>query len=42
MLCRYIKQRGYDLHTVHDYGALLEDAGFADVIAEDRTWQARP
>eukprot|EP00208_Stichococcus_sp_RCC1054_P004429 CAMPEP_0206143654 /NCGR_PEP_ID=MMETSP1473-20131121/21348_1 /ASSEMBLY_ACC=CAM_ASM_001109 /TAXON_ID=1461547 /ORGANISM="Stichococcus sp, Strain RCC1054" /LENGTH=557 /DNA_ID=CAMNT_0053539161 /DNA_START=40 /DNA_END=1714 /DNA_ORIENTATION=+ len=36
---RYIKQRGYDLHTVHDYGALLEDAGFADVIAEDRTWQ---
>lgn len=37
--CRYIKQRGYDLHSVEQYGALLEGAGFVDVIAEDRTWQ---
>lgn len=36
---RYIKQRGYDLHSVENYGALLDGAGFVDVIAEDRTWQ---
>ena len=35
----YIKQRGYDLHSVDDYGRMLETAGFVHVIAEDRTWQ---
>ena len=36
---QYIKQRGYDLHSPEQYGQLLTDAGFADVKAEDRTWQ---
>ncbi|KDP23923.1 hypothetical protein JCGZ_27083 [Jatropha curcas] len=35
----YIKQRGYDLHCVKAYGQMLRDAGFDDVIAEDRTDQ---
>nr|CAB3460814.1 unnamed protein product [Digitaria exilis] len=35
----YIKQRGYDLHDVKTYGQMLKDAGFHDVIAEDRTEQ---
>ncbi|KAL8056636.1 hypothetical protein ABFX02_04G131700 [Erythranthe guttata] len=35
----YIKQRGYDLHDVEAYGQMLRDAGFDDVIAEDRTNQ---
>ncbi|EEE55232.1 hypothetical protein OsJ_03109 [Oryza sativa Japonica Group] len=35
----YIKQRGYDLHDVRAYGQMLENAGFHDVIAEDRTDQ---
>ncbi|KAI3923859.1 hypothetical protein MKW92_007831 [Papaver armeniacum] len=35
----YIKQRGYDLHDVEAYGQMLTDAGFVDVIAEDRTEQ---
>ncbi|KAM5570419.1 hypothetical protein ABKV19_011195 [Rosa sericea] len=35
----YIKQRGYDLHDVKAYGQMLTDAGFDDVIAEDRTDQ---
>ncbi|CAN6885937.1 unnamed protein product, partial [Brassica oleracea] len=35
----YIKQRGYDLHDVQAYGQMLKDAGFNDVIAEDRTDQ---
>ncbi|GMY23964.1 phosphoethanolamine N-methyltransferase 1-like isoform X1 [Fagus crenata] len=35
----YIKQRGYDLHDVKSYGQMLGDAGFDDVIAEDRTDQ---
>ncbi|KAL9273948.1 Phosphoethanolamine N-methyltransferase-like protein [Drosera capensis] len=35
----YIKQRGYDLHAVHAYGQMLRDAGFDEVIAEDRTDQ---
>uniref|UniRef100_A0A0D9V4H4 phosphoethanolamine N-methyltransferase n=1 Tax=Leersia perrieri TaxID=77586 RepID=A0A0D9V4H4_9ORYZ len=35
----YIKQRGYDLHNVKAYGQMLENAGFHDVIAEDRTDQ---
>ncbi|KAI3518106.1 hypothetical protein L1887_06496 [Cichorium endivia] len=37
----YIKQRGYDLHDVETYGKMLKDAGFVDVIAEDRTEQFR-
>ncbi|XP_010461683.1 PREDICTED: phosphomethylethanolamine N-methyltransferase [Camelina sativa] len=35
----YIKQRGYDLHDVQAYGKMLKEAGFEDVIAEDRTDQ---
>ncbi|KAL0415745.1 UNVERIFIED_CONTAM: Phosphoethanolamine N-methyltransferase 1 [Sesamum latifolium] len=35
----YIKQRGYDLHDVKAYGQMLRDAGFDEVIAEDRTDQ---
>ncbi|KAG2626003.1 hypothetical protein PVAP13_3KG279100 [Panicum virgatum] len=35
----YIRQRGYDLHDVKAYGQMLENAGFHDVIAEDRTEQ---
>ncbi|KAF8037825.1 hypothetical protein BT93_B0617 [Corymbia citriodora subsp. variegata] len=35
----YIKQRGYDVHDVKAYGQMLRDAGFAGVIAEDRTEQ---
>ncbi|KAH0875810.1 hypothetical protein HID58_073172 [Brassica napus] len=35
----YIKQRGYDLHDVQTYGQMLKDAGFDEVIAEDRTDQ---
>ncbi|KAI5330539.1 PREDICTED: phosphoethanolamine [Prunus dulcis] len=35
----YIKQRGYDLHNVQAYGQMLKDAGFDEVIAEDRTDQ---
>lgn len=36
---KYIEQRGYDLHSVDDYGAMLAATGFQDVKAEDRTWQ---
>ncbi len=35
----YVQQRGYDLHTVDAYAQLLKQAGFVDVVAEDRTWQ---
>ncbi|GFQ07279.1 phosphoethanolamine n-methyltransferase [Phtheirospermum japonicum] len=35
----YIKQRGYDLHDVEAYGQMLRDAGFDEVVAEDRTDQ---
>ncbi|CAN6445805.1 unnamed protein product [Victoria cruziana] len=35
----YIKQRGYDLHDVAAYGQMLKDAGFVEVVAEDRTDQ---
>ncbi|XP_077244688.1 phosphoethanolamine N-methyltransferase 1-like [Tasmannia lanceolata] len=35
----YIRQRGYDLHDVEAYGQMLKDAGFDEVIAEDRTDQ---
>ncbi|KAG8476200.1 hypothetical protein CXB51_033143 [Gossypium anomalum] len=38
----YINQRGYDLHDVRAYGQMLKDAGFDQVIAEDRTDQASP
>ena len=38
---KYIKQRGYDLHSVADYGKMISEAGFAKVEAEDRTWQVR-
>ncbi|GMN46226.1 hypothetical protein TIFTF001_015402 [Ficus carica] len=36
---KYINQRGYDLHDVEAYGQMLRDAGFMDVVAEDRTDQ---
>ena len=36
---KYIKQRGYDLHSVAGYGKMIEEAGFAKVEADDRTWQ---
>ncbi|XP_076932316.1 phosphoethanolamine N-methyltransferase 3-like [Bidens hawaiensis] len=36
---KYIKQRGYDLHDVETYGQMLRDAGFEEVITEDRTEQ---
>ncbi|KAL8246039.1 hypothetical protein R6Q59_007255 [Mikania micrantha] len=35
----YIKQRGYDLHDLETYGQMLRNAGFEQVIAEDRTEQ---
>ncbi|XP_019169743.1 PREDICTED: phosphomethylethanolamine N-methyltransferase-like isoform X2 [Ipomoea nil] len=35
----YIKHRGYDLHDVAAYGQMIKDAGFNDVIAEDRSHQ---
>lgn len=31
----YVKQRGYDLRTVKEYGKLIEQAGFKDVQAND-------
>ncbi|KAG7166034.1 phosphomethylethanolamine N-methyltransferase-like [Homarus americanus] len=33
----YVKQRGYDLRTVPEYGRVLEQAGFKDVQAVDLT-----
>jgi phosphoethanolamine N-methyltransferase len=33
----YVAQRGYDLHTVKDYGTLIEQAGFVEVQAMDKT-----
>ncbi len=33
----YVAQRGYDLHTVKDYGKLIEQAGFVEVQAMDKT-----
>ncbi|XP_075490561.1 phosphoethanolamine N-methyltransferase 1-like isoform X1 [Primulina tabacum] len=35
----YIKQRDYYLHDVHTYDQMLRDAGFDEVVAEDRTNQ---
>lgn len=34
---KYVKQRGYQLHTVQEYGKLLENAGYCDVEAIDVT-----
>ena len=33
----YVKQRGYNLLSVADYGATIEKAGFGDVQAIDKT-----
>jgi len=33
----YVAQRGYTLHTVKEYGQLIEAAGFKDVQAMDKT-----
>eukprot|EP00245_Coleochaete_scutata_P005613 TRINITY_DN19275_c0_g1_i1.p1 TRINITY_DN19275_c0_g1~~TRINITY_DN19275_c0_g1_i1.p1 ORF type:complete len:522 (+),score=122.12 TRINITY_DN19275_c0_g1_i1:84-1568(+) len=35
----YVKQRGYDLHSVPQYGKMIEEAGFVEVVAQDRTDQ---
>ncbi|KAG8003997.1 Phosphoethanolamine N-methyltransferase 3 [Nibea albiflora] len=35
----YVKQRGYILYTPSEYGKFLEEAGFCNVRAEDRTAQ---
>uniref|UniRef100_A0AAY5EBT5 phosphoethanolamine N-methyltransferase n=1 Tax=Electrophorus electricus TaxID=8005 RepID=A0AAY5EBT5_ELEEL len=35
----YVNQRGYILYTPQNYGKVLEEAGFSDVRAEDRTAQ---
>jgi len=35
----YVAQRGYHLLTVADYGKILEDVGFQQVNAQDRTSQ---
>lgn len=34
---RYVAERGYDLHTVEAYGAMIAATGFELVRAEDRT-----
>lgn len=36
---KYVKQRGYALLSVKDYGKLLQEVGFVNVKAEDRTDQ---
>ncbi|CAF2271531.1 unnamed protein product [Brassica rapa] len=36
LFAEVIKQRGYDIHDVQAYEQMLKDAGFEDVIAEDR------
>src|SRR6185369_6915176 len=33
----YVAQRGYILHTVKEYGKLIEGAGFGEVQAMDKT-----
>lgn len=33
----YVAERGYHLHTVREYGGLLERAGFTQVEAEDKS-----
>ena len=32
-----MKSRGYHLHTVQEYGKIIESAGFVDVKARDMT-----
>lgn len=34
---QYVKQRGYQLHTVQEYGKILQGAGYCDVEAIDVT-----
>jgi len=33
----YVKSRGYHLHTVPEYGRIIESAGFVDVVATNYT-----
>jgi len=33
----YVEGRGYDLHTVDQYGSILREAGFNNVVAQDKT-----
>jgi len=33
----YVAQRNYKLHTVSEYGNILEGAGFREVLAQDKT-----
>jgi len=33
----YVRTRGYNLHTVETYASMLRAAGFANVVAEDRS-----
>lgn len=35
----YIAEKGYTLHTIDEYGRMLQDAGFEGVSAEDRSAQ---
>lgn len=35
----HMQRHAYDLRTADAYVALLRDAGFVDVVVEDRTWQ---
>ncbi|XP_065185084.1 uncharacterized protein LOC135815686 [Sycon ciliatum] len=35
----YVEQRHYTLHSVKHYGQILRDAGFAEVVADDRSRQ---
>eukprot|EP00250_Pteridium_aquilinum_P022641 c25496_g1_i1 orf=374-1858(+) len=35
----YIKERGYDLHDVKEYGQMIQQGGLDEVISEDRTAQ---
>lgn len=38
----YVQQRGYNLLAIADYAQVLRDAGFVDVVGEDRTSQVCP
>ena len=33
----YVAQRGYNLHTILEYGKIVQDAGFRNVSAVDET-----
>lgn len=35
----YVEQRGYTLHTIEEYQRMLQEAGFENVVAEDRSEQ---